>query len=759
MMNKYKTVMLTSALPFCITASTVEAQVNDEPGMMLEEVIVTARKRAESLQDVPLALTALSSADIQDAGIDNVKDIAQLTPGFTFASLVGNESSTPVIRGMSTTIGEPNVGFFIDGVYQSSRNIMDSMLGDTIDRVEIVKGPQSALFGRNTFAGAINFVTKKPSDEFTGQLTATTGNGGHHEFRGNVSGPLINERLLAQFGAVSTKTDGFFTNELSGGDLDSKESTIVTGALMFYPNEESEIVARVGFDKTRNGDNPLRFVDNNISAANPTPAPLPLALQGFEGEMPSYDDGFAVSPGFNNHDNFSASLSAEFSFEPFILTAITGYNDLDLESAIDNDYEARSIRYLRQQIDQEEFSQELRFTSNSDGKATWMFGAYYYKLEKESVNDDRFVDEAWGLAAALQGSPLAGLLPPGLVNHSQENTESYAIFGSFGYELTDRLSLTLDGRWTTEDKDVNAMDTNPLTLASGTFAESASFENFVPRFTLDYKLSDSSLIYTSVAKAVKTGGFNVATTTGAILDSERSYSPEESWNYELGMKNTLANGQATLNVAAFYTRWSDQIVRALGQTFAVLNANAGETSIQGLEAELQANLSPGLSVSAGLAYTDSSYDEYSFGALAGLGLNPVLDGTRLQFVSEYQANASVQYLRPMNDTIDWKTRIDVSYQSDQSTVQTATAFIESATLFNVRTGFETDTWEVTIWVENLFEEDSAVGGAFLSNQGSRYDTANSLVNPTIAPLGFQAFNGLAWSRNEREWGVTARAKF
>lgn len=140
------------------------------------EIVVTARKREESLQDVPLAITVFTAVQIENAGIDNIEDVARLTPGFTFTPLFGGNQSTPVIRGLSTTIGEPNVGFFVDGVYQSSRAVMDSLLGDDIARIEVVKGPQSALYGRNTFGGAINYVTRTPTNDLSGRIRGTIGN-------------------------------------------------------------------------------------------------------------------------------------------------------------------------------------------------------------------------------------------------------------------------------------------------------------------------------------------------------------------------------------------------------------------------------------------------------------------------------------------------------------------------------------------------------------------------------------------------------
>lgn len=723
-----------------------------------DEIVVTTRKREESLQTVPVAVTAFSAEEIESARITSVEDIALLTPGFTFAPLFGGGASTPVIRGQSTTIGEPNVGFFIDGVYQSSRTIMDSLLGDSIARVEVAKGPQSALYGRNTFAGAINFVTKEPSNELEGMLELTGGKSGHFDGRGSVSGPIIDDKLFFRVGGRFFRRDGYFTNELAGEDLDDRQTLVLSGALTATPFPAFKATLRVGYEDTNDGDDPLRFIPNNAAAANPTPAPLPPALQLFVGEVPNAQTGFAVTPGFNDRENLATSLSMDWDVGgDYTLTAISGFNDLNFESAVDNDYEARSIRFLSQRIAQEEFSQEIRITSPGADRFRWMLGGYYYHLKTDTSTNDLFVGSAANLAVALFGSPIGGLLPLGIINETNETTENFAVFGQLQFDVTDRLGLTFDGRWSTEDKSAFAVDTHPITKVQAIFDDSATFDAFTPRFTVDYEATDNLFLYASAAKAVKSGGFNVVTAAGAILPSERTYDQERSWNYEVGAKTTFWDGRARFNIAGFYTEWNDQIVRALGATFAVLNANAGKTSVKGVEVELQANLAEGLDFSGGFAYTDSAYDTYTFGALAGLGVNPVLDGTRLQYVSKYTANGTLEYRRPVFADYDWTARADVLYQSDQSIVQTADAFVGDATIVNLRTGVENDRYALSVWVENLTKEKSAVTGAFIPNQGSRFDTAASLLAPPV--LGFTAFNALVTSRDPRIWGVTARMKF
>lgn len=724
-------------------------------------ILVTTRRREEALHTAPVAVTVFSAEEIENARITSVENIALFTPGFTFAPLFGGSASTPVIRGQSTTIGEPNVGFFIDGVYQSSRAIMDSLLGDSIARVEVAKGPQNALYGRNTFAGAINFVTKDPTNDFESALELTGGNYGHFDGKGHVSGPIVKDTLYFRFGGRFFRRDGYFTNELTGGDLDNRQTSVITGALTATPTSNFTAKLRVGYEDTNDGDAPLRFIANNIAPANPAaPAPLPNALQLFRGEVPNATTGFAVTPGFTDRENLTTSLSMDLDLGGgYTLSSITGYNDLNVESAIDNDYEARNIRFTSSRNALDEESQELRLTSPGDRRFRWMLAGYYYHLNSDTNTRDLFVGGAAGLAAALSRTPLAGLLPPGIINDTNETTRDFAVFGQAQYDLTQRLGLSFDWRWASERKTANAVDTNALTGAPATFDDAATFNSFTPRVTLSYEANDALFLYATAAKAEKSGGFNVVTLSGAILDSERTYEPETSWNYELGAKTTLADGRVQLNLAGYYTDWNNQIVRAVGATFAVLNANAAGTTVKGVEAELTANLAPGLDFNAGFAYTDSKYDQYTFGILAGLGVNPALDGVRLQYVSKYTANSTLQYARPLTSRFDLVTRADIFYQSSQSIIQTADAFVGGATLLNLRMGLDDGRYSFFVWVENLTNEKSAVTGGFLPNQASRFDTAASLATPGATPIGFTAFQALVTSRDPRIWGVTARFKF
>lgn len=723
------------------------------------EILVTARKREEALQSVPIAISAFTEATIEAAGVDSVEEIAQMTPGFTFTPLFGGGAATPVIRGQSTTIGEPNVGFFLDGVYQSSRSLMDSILGDDIARVEIVKGPQSALYGRNTFGGAVNIISRAPDNELSGRGLVEAGDYGSFALRASVNFPLVEDKLFARLGVNYRKSDGYFTNSLNGQNLDERRSAIVSASIEARPSDTLSIRLRVANENTDDGDDPIVFAANNGRPANLAGPPFPPANQIFIGELKS-PKIFAVTPGHNDRNLTATSLSVDLDLGAATLTSISGHNDLKLDTAVDGDYSAVRARYTTSLTDLSELSQELRLTSNGDSRLSWLAGAYYFRLKSKSHLEDFWAADALPFASnlALPGGVRRQLLG-GLINDLQEKTENFAVFGQLGYKITDQLRVTAEGRWNTETKSVNSTDASQLTrLVTGTYVNRRKFQKFLPRFTLDYKASDGILLYASAAQAQKAGGFNVVTVSGGILDSERTYDPETAWSYELGAKTSWMDGRLTLNVAGYYIDWSDQIVRALGATFATLNTNAGQTTVKGVEVEMRARPAQGLDISAGVAYTDSAYDKYTFGTLALLGMNPVLDGTRLQFVSKWQANASVQYVVPLSSSISWFNRVDVSHLSDQSAVQTADATVGAVTNVNVRTGFDFNKISLRLFVNNLTKENAAPAAAFTPSAAQHLTWVQGALG--LGPrVGLEAFGGAVTARAPRTWGASLGFKF
>jgi len=725
-----------------LAATNVLAQAGTEAGaseLVLEEITVYSRKRAEALQDVPIAITAFGLDEIQAAGIRNAVDVAALTPGFNMATLFSGDGSTPVIRGLSTTIGEPNVGFFVDGVYMGSRQTMTTILGNFVQSIEVAKGPQSALYGRNTFGGAINYVTRQPGGEFEGEAEVQFGSDGKQVARAMFGGSFGDSNFSYRVGGMYDTFDGYYRNELTGGNLDERETKGFLGSIL-WQSDNVDVALNVVIDQTDNGDSPLQYVENNEI---PFPAfGLPSDFQSFGGQLPDITSGYAVTPGGFERDQVFSSLNVNWDLGAATLTSITGYNEFEHNRSGDDDYQAFEYHFATNDTSVTEISQELRLTSNAEGPLRWMAGIYGYSREATVDIDSRYLGFLFGIFG-------------GLGNVTEQDTDDIAVFGSVGFDITEALAVTVSGRYGKEDKSVLATDTDLQTGVSATFADEGSWSAFLPRLALDWRINDDHMAYFSYSLSEKSGGFNIVTAAGTILPQERTYDPEKSDNFEIGLKSSFADRKVATNIAVYYINWTDQIVRALGATNAVLNVNAGETTSKGIEAELISRPTDRLNIRLGISYNDSQYDEYIFGALAALGGNPDLSGNTLQYTPEWTANVSVAYTQPVG-TSDWEwfSRFDFDYLDEQTAVQTASAFVGSSSRLNVNTGFGNDNWRVTLWAYNILENDTASSGVFLPNPA---------VLPDLfvfgARSGFQVFQALVTGPKLRSYGLTLRYDF
>lgn len=720
-----------SFAPTVLVADLAAAQ--EREAAAVSDVIVTARRREETLREIPASVTALSSEVIERAGVRNVEDVARMTPGLTFVSL-GSNFALPVIRGLSTNVGESNVGFFIDGVYQGSRSGMDRQLAD-VERIEVIKGPQVALYGRNAFGGAINVITRAPSNDFSFRASATGGQYGRLEGSAVVSGPLAEDRLFARLGVSHAERDGFYRNDLTGDDLDDRRNSTVSGALLWQATPTLSFDLRASWEETANGDNPGYFILNN------DPNLFAGRSQILLGEAPAKTRGFAVTPGGFDRESSLISLTGRWDVsEALQLSSITAYSSLESRQRTDNDYGPADLSYQTQDTDLSAFSQEIRLGYTGQN-IDWLVGLYYSDQDQTNVDLDLVSSAA--LEAALPASLRSTLL------RNTETSEVAAVFGSITWRFAPSWSVDIAGRFFREEKTLDPFQSNPYTNVVLTPNPSLDLaeEHFTPSLSLSWDASDAMRLYGSVARGVKTGGFNALANVTA---AERYYDAETSWNYELGLKATLMDRRAYLNAALFRIDWEDQIVRALGSLGATLNANAGSTTSQGFELEVLAQPARGLNLTAGYTYTDATFDEYYYPSLQmSFGLDPVLDGKTLQYVSRHMFTASGQYQAALTGDWEWFVRGDLAYRSRQFGTTTNLFWVGDQTKVNLTLGFENSHWGVEFWARNLFDDDTPGMSIQQRNRGA----------VALPPPGQGVFQALAFAPEPRNAGVTLRYRY
>ncbi|MGH6979080.1 MAG: TonB-dependent receptor, partial [Brevundimonas sp.] len=425
----------------------------------------------------------------------------------------------------------------------------------------------------------------------------------------------------------------------------------MSGALMWQATDKVSFDLRASWEDTETRDNPGYFTLNN------NPVLFAGRSQILLGEVPSKTSGFGVTPGGFDRESSLISLTGKWDVSDTLqASSITSYSQLESHQRTDNDYGPADLSFQTQDTDLNAFSQEFRL--DYTGQALdWLVGLYYSDQEQKTVDLDRVS------TAALEGALPASLRSTLLRN--TETSEVLALFGSVSWRFAPAWSVDVAGRYFREEKGLDPFQSNPYTnvVLSPNPALSLTEEHFTPSLALSWEATEDLRFYGSVARGVKTGGFNALANVTA---PERYYDAETSWNYELGMKASLLDRRMLVNAALFQIKWDDQIVRALGSLGATLNANAGKTTSEGFELEVVARPTPGLNLTAGYTYTDAKFDEYFYPSLsATFGLNAVLDGHTLQYVSKHMLTASAQYQASLGGGWDWFVRGDAAYRSRQ----------------------------------------------------------------------------------------------
>ncbi|MEE4186679.1 MAG: TonB-dependent receptor [Gammaproteobacteria bacterium] len=809
----------------------------------IDQITVTARLVEEDLQEAPLSITALTAETLENARIRDVDDLANFTPNLTFEGGPDGRRQTPVIRGLGVidTRGfDNNVGVFVDGVFISGRASQNIRMLD-LERVEVVRGPQSALYGRNTFSGAINYVTRRPDNEFQGRVELTAGQDDLYELTGSVSGPLIQDKLSGLISFNILDDDGQFKNRGSE-NIGGQEDQSVYAALRFTPTDALDINVSAFYSDEFLESRPLSLVPNNCGELVDT-----LTVPSYDAGLPAYfcgtvpaasSDTYSLSPEAYSFEGetFRTTLDINYQFANGIeLTSITSYTNAVNLAASDLDrtqegepfygyisaaefqaggsppfiflpnanYPSFGVSSLNTYVgfsglDQEYFSQELRLNSAADQRLRWVAGLFVFDQQNEDTTllgiDARPAVAATGLQPdELQflivdpaGPFFAGLPTPVLPNEAfrtdtgltnlvlaETSARQYAAFGSLEYDFTDKLTGTVELRYTYEERDLeNVFDIFFGTPASS-FKDDWSFVD--PRFIVRYQATDDFMAYGSISRGSRSGGLNVAVSNPNLVP----FQEERNWTYEAGFKSEWFDNKLQWNLSAFYIDWTDAQFRqrlpdsAAGTGFLTATTNATGITAYGFETNFVAAIADGVSAGAGVGYTNPEYDDGTLAsgdaslcdylpadqsAFPGLPINcvdidsdgdgafddlaPEIGGTRPIRTSKVTANAFVQAIRPVNATWDWLGRVDAGYRSEQPTDNVAVQFVPSRTLVNARLGLVSEKFDLVFWAENLFDEDAP-------------ETTNTF------PSNLNSFRSVttAVNINQRRYGLTARYRF
>jgi iron complex outermembrane receptor protein len=644
---------------------------------IIDEVVVTARKRNEQIQDVPMSVSAVGAQDLEEGGYTMLKDIGFLFPNVSFNDSNGSGASLS-IRGLESDAfgGDASVGLYLDEVYVGSEGTLGQRIVD-IERIEVLRGPQGTLFGRNTVAGAINVTSVKPSAEPEFKLDATYGSYDLVSLRAVASGPLASDRLFGRITAAHRTRDGQLENRLGGPAGNDQDGQSARAQVLFVPADSLELLLSLDASRDRTFDNLFDITGANALGRDPD----------------GYDRVSEWSPrGFNDRDIWGASVRATYTVDDLTVTSISALRSTKGGFLSDRDFTSIPILETGSKSNDDSFSQELRLSTSHEKGTNWVLGLYYFGLD-----DDRETDV----------HILEGFLGPGLrddvVTKAHTQTWSAAIFGNLDFALSDTTNLELGARYTHDQRDLSYEQTAALPIPGflpvPLFTDSVSNGELTPTATLRYKASENFMTYVRYARGYKSAGFN----SGPSANPDQLvYKPEFVDSAEIGFKSDLLNQRLRLNLTAFYLEYKDIQLSELDFSGGFVS-NAAEATSKGAELEIKIAPTAGLQLAAGIGYTDASFKKF-------------LDrtGNRLPRAPKWTASFVGEYQWALTSGVDAFARGEAAYRSENFIDTSNSSIFEqpSHTVVNARFGIQSSNgrWQVAAWGRNLTNEDYLLSG-------------------------------------------------
>jgi len=690
------------------TPGTAETQGNAG----LQEIIVTAQKRAENLQDVPIAVTAISGDDLTARGISDVQAFARLVPNMAFSNNYGETRIT--LRGLSfqdlaTQGGEPRVAYHVDGAFLAESGDIGGTFYD-IDRVEVNRGPQGTLFGRNAIAGTVNVITRQPTDSLSGYLNTEIGSYSTTNLDGAISGPLA-DGVSGRIAFQTRNHAGYDFNVPNNIDINNQSTQAFRGKLRFDPSENFTAVLSADYFQERDRDGPL-LVGGAVAGA--TPLAVTLGGQVSDGN-PRHD--FSGLLPYTRKTSYGFSLDTKLNLgNDYSLASLTAYHHSYFDYIYDD--EASTLALIRSNSSElaGQLTEELRLNKDFT-RGNFTVGAYFYGQNYEMSTINPF----YGPAAAAIGIPgaLASGYSQGFTLGGNVNTRSEAAFGQFTYNLTDTTALIAGARYSWEKKqkfneffdfDVATLFNPNFVNTAPTLSGSVSYNNFSPRVTLEQKLGPDQSIYVTFAKGFKAGGFNL----GGLAPA---YQPETLTDYEAGVKLDLFDRKLRFNGAGFYYDYKNQQEVVALQTSNEF-INAASSKLYGAEFELTAIPVHGLELDASAAFLHSEFTGFNTFNPTDPGLGTIsLAGKRLPFTPKYTLGYGAQYTFDTNVgaftvRADGRSNSQVYFDQFNTEVNSERA----STIGNASIGWKdvNDHLAVTAFVKNiadgLYKNGTFVGG-------------------------------------------------
>jgi len=686
-----ETVRTPQGLTISVTPPASVADTVAPPDQVID-IIVTAQKQPEKLQDVPISLTSLSQEDIKDAKIDSFRDVAANTPNF-FSTVSDRAFNFQTIRGLGNAnfLVRDSIGFFIDDVpYENVHQLLPGALFD-LERVEVLRGPQSTLYGRNSQAGVVNVISRKPTNSPDISLGASYGNFNQRQLEFSASDAVIKDKLKFRIAGIYDARDGFTENTFLDEDANNLSSIGGRANVVWTPADNWNISFNATGAANNDGDNTYVPIDQE---------------DPFETELDI--------PGNTDLSINTQSLRIGYEGTGFKLTSITARNGSNLNYNADGDYSPEDLFEFDVRQETTIVSQDIRLQSPDDAdRLRWIVGGFFqdrnFDIDPEQLN----FSTAGG--AAFLGVETAG----NSVTQGRYDQTTLASFGQIDFKPIEPLTLTAGLRYENSDEELerrsfvvfegddSAEDTTPFVNSN------VNDDAVIPKFAIKYSFSPNIDTYGSITRGYRPPTQNYSADDPTL----RNVRAEKSWNYEIGVKSSWLSDRLSVNVAGFINDVSDFQVALTGDTGFFENIANAEALIKGLEIEAKAVPLPGLDLIAGFGYTDAKYTDY---------VNPFtgedFEGNRLIYAPEFTYNLAVQYRAKFG----LFSRVELQglgnyFFSDDNTLKQ-----DSLALVNTRIGYEADRYGIYFYVNNLFDQEyltaafvSGTAGSTLASYGDR----------------------------------------
>lgn len=693
--------------PSAPASSQTQPQSGQKPDrIVLPDVTVSAQKEPAKAQTLPVSVTAITARSLEGAGVAIVSDAAVVVPNVIFTEFTARKLSNARFRGIGASPANPAVTTFLDGVPQLNANTASVELLD-VEQVEFVRGPQSALFGRNTLGGLVNVFTTRPSlSSWNGRVVAPVGNFKSREVRASVSGPLSSKVGLA-LAIGHGERDGFTTNRVTGNTIDDRSATFGKAQLLWTPSHEWETRLIVTGEQSRDGDYGL----NDLAALRANPFTV---ARDFEGRQ--------------NRDVATATLVARREAARFSFTSTTGFVRWKTQDLTDLDYSPMPFLTRDNTEEATQFTQELRVAAaptrlSDTASLTWQAGVFGFTqaYEQDAINTYApYLISTQIPFAVRQHTPLGTIDEFGL-----------AAFGNATLSINSKLDVTVGARADRERKEADLRTFfEPVIAAGAIVTAEENWTNVSPSASLAYRVTDNHMVYGSASRGFKAGGFNpVAPPTATRYDEEGS------WNAEAGVKTTWANGRVWTNAALFYIDWTDlqlnlPLPGAPGQFYI---SNVGGAKSRGVELELTARAADGVDVFGGFGYTRARFTD---GSISG---GADVSDKLVPFTPDYTASVGVQVRRTVRENVMAFGRAEAVRRGSFKYDEANTAGQDAYALVNLRAGVEVRRVSVEGWIRNAFDE---------------HYIPTAFSYPGLAPSGFVGESGAP-----RTFGVSVGIRF